>query len=107
VLPRPYAGQVKGLEPDKERHHGPPGWGLGVRLTTSHHKTKLFRNQSASDGRKNGGRLFRKPKLTLSCSAEGKEGRIINITIHHIYTKLTNWKQYVGRIENSTGLKKA
>jgi hypothetical protein len=24
---------------------------------------------------KNGGRLFRRPKLTLSCSAEGKEGR--------------------------------
>jgi hypothetical protein len=23
----------------------------------------------------NGGRLFRRPKLTLSCSAEGKEGR--------------------------------
>jgi hypothetical protein len=23
---------------------------------------------------KNGGRLFRRPKLTLSCSAEGKEG---------------------------------
>jgi hypothetical protein len=22
-----------------------------------------------------GGRLFRRPKLTLSCSAEGKEGR--------------------------------
>jgi hypothetical protein len=24
---------------------------------------------------KNGGRLFRRPKLTLSCSAEEKEGR--------------------------------
>jgi hypothetical protein len=24
----------------------------------------------------NGGRLFRRPKLTLSCSAEGKEGTI-------------------------------
>jgi hypothetical protein len=24
---------------------------------------------------KNGGRLFRRPKLTLSCSTEGKEGR--------------------------------
>jgi hypothetical protein len=23
----------------------------------------------------NGGRLFRRPKLSLSCSAEGKEGR--------------------------------
>jgi hypothetical protein len=37
----------------------------------------LFRNQTVSLGiEKNGGRLFRRPKLTLSCSAEGKEGRI-------------------------------
>jgi hypothetical protein len=27
---------------------------------------------------KNGGRLFRRPKLTLSCSAEGKEGMKVN-----------------------------
>jgi hypothetical protein len=27
------------------------------------------------DVENNGGRLFRRPKLTLSCSAEGKEGR--------------------------------
>jgi hypothetical protein len=39
-------------------------------------KTKLFRNQTVSLGiEKNGSRLFRRPKLTLSCSAEGKEGR--------------------------------
>jgi hypothetical protein len=36
----------------------------------------LFRNWTVSLGiEKNGGRLFRGPKLTLSCSAEGKEGR--------------------------------
>jgi hypothetical protein len=36
----------------------------------------LFRNQTVSLGiEKNGGRLSRRPKLTLSCSAEGKEGR--------------------------------
>jgi hypothetical protein len=37
----------------------------------------LFRNQSVSLRiEKNGGRLFRRPKLTLSCSAErkGKKG---------------------------------
>jgi hypothetical protein len=35
----------------------------------------LFRNQTVSLGiEKNGGRLFRRPKLTPSCSAEGKEG---------------------------------
>jgi hypothetical protein len=37
----------------------------------------LFRNQRVSLRiEKNGGRLFRRPKPTLSCSAEGKEGRI-------------------------------
>jgi hypothetical protein len=36
----------------------------------------LFRNQTVSLGiEKNGGRFFRRPKLTLSCRAEGKEGR--------------------------------
>jgi hypothetical protein len=35
----------------------------------------MFRNQTVSLGiEKNGGRLFRRPKLTLSCSAERKEG---------------------------------
>jgi hypothetical protein len=38
----------------------------------------LFRNQTVSlEIEKNGGRLFRRPKLTLSCSAEGKEGSYI------------------------------
>jgi hypothetical protein len=46
-----------------------------VRLNKPHTiKTKLLRNQTVSLGiEKNGGRLFRRPKLTLSCSAEGKE----------------------------------
>ena len=29
-----HAGQVKGDDPDKNRYPGPPGWVLGVRLTT-------------------------------------------------------------------------
>jgi len=29
------AGQVEGDGPDKRGYPGPPGWGLGVRLTTS------------------------------------------------------------------------
>jgi hypothetical protein len=32
-----HARQVKGDDPDKK---GPPGWGLGVRLTTPLHKKK-------------------------------------------------------------------
>jgi len=29
------AGQVEGDDPDERGYPGPPGWGLGVRLTTS------------------------------------------------------------------------
>jgi hypothetical protein len=32
----------------------------------------------------NGGRLFRRPKLTLSCGAEGKEGRKESTVIHNL-----------------------
>jgi hypothetical protein len=31
--------QVKGDDPDKKGYPGPPGWGLGVRLTVSPRKT--------------------------------------------------------------------
>jgi hypothetical protein len=30
-----HARQVKGDDPDRKGYPGPPGWGLGVRLTTS------------------------------------------------------------------------
>jgi hypothetical protein len=51
---------------------------LGVKLKPHTIRIKLFRNQTVSLGiEKNRGRLFRRPKLTLSCSAEGKEGKII------------------------------
>jgi hypothetical protein len=36
------AGRVEGDGPDERRYPGPPGWGLGVRLTTSPHKKPLF-----------------------------------------------------------------
>jgi hypothetical protein len=34
-----HAGQVKGDDPDKKGYPGPPGWRLGVRLTTPPRKT--------------------------------------------------------------------
>ena len=41
------AGQVEGDDPDERGYPGPPGWGLGVRLTTSPRKklivTKPYR----------------------------------------------------------------
>jgi hypothetical protein len=36
-----HARQVKGDDPDKKGYPGPPGWGLGVGLTTPSHK-KMF-----------------------------------------------------------------
>jgi len=41
------AGQVEGDGPDERGYPGPPGWELGVRLTTSHRK-KLLRNLTIS-----------------------------------------------------------
>jgi hypothetical protein len=35
------AGQVEGDGPDERGYPGPPGWGLGVRLTTSPGKTPI------------------------------------------------------------------
>jgi hypothetical protein len=33
-----HARQVKGDDPDEKGYAGPPGWGLGVGLTTPHRK---------------------------------------------------------------------
>jgi len=37
-----HARQVKADDPDKKGYPGPPGWGLGVRLTTPPHKKILL-----------------------------------------------------------------
>jgi len=36
-----FAGQVEGDDPDERGYPGAPGWGLGVRLTTSPRKITI------------------------------------------------------------------
>ena len=45
-----HATQVKGDDPDEKGYPGPPGWGLGVGLTTPHCKNNLFQNLTISLG---------------------------------------------------------
>jgi len=54
-----HAKQVKGDDPDEKGYPGPPGWGLGMRLTTSPCKKNiLLRN------------LKRRPRPTQGCRAD-------------------------------------
>jgi hypothetical protein len=53
-----HARQVKGVDPDKKGYPGPPGWGLGVRLTTPPRKKILLRN------------LKRRPRPIQGCRAD-------------------------------------
>jgi hypothetical protein len=39
-----HAKQVKGDDPDKKGYPGPPGWGLGVTLTTPPVKKNIVTN---------------------------------------------------------------
>jgi hypothetical protein len=50
-----HARQVKGDDPDEKGYPGPPGWGLGVRITTPPRKKVLLRN------------LKRRPMPTQGC----------------------------------------
>ena len=44
------ARQVKGDDPDEKGYPGPPGWGFGVRLTTSPCKQNCYGTSSGDQG---------------------------------------------------------
>jgi hypothetical protein len=56
-----HARQVKGDDTDKKGYPGPPGWWMGVRLTTPSRKKILLRN------------LKRRPKPTQGCTADDND----------------------------------
>jgi hypothetical protein len=63
-----HARQVKGDDPDKKGHPGPPAWGFGVGLTTAHSKNLLLRKLNKGKRRI----FFDRPKPTAGCSANGR-----------------------------------
>jgi hypothetical protein len=59
-----HARQVKGDDLDKKGYPGPPGWGLGLRLTTPPCKKILLRN------------LKRRPTPTQGCRADDDDDEL-------------------------------
>jgi hypothetical protein len=62
-----HATQVKGDDPDKKGYPGPPGWGLGVRLTTPPRKKVLS------------GNLNWRPRPTQGCRADADDDDMAKI----------------------------
>jgi hypothetical protein len=45
-----HVRQVKGDDPDKKGYPGPPGWGFGMRLTTSPCKKNCYETSGGGQG---------------------------------------------------------
>jgi len=67
-----HARQVKGDDPDEKGYPGPPGWGLGVSLTTSPRKKILLRN------------LKQRPRPTEGCRADDDDDEAFNYTVYDV-----------------------
>jgi hypothetical protein len=67
-----HARQVKGDDPDEKGYPGPPGWGLGVRLTSPPHKKILLRD------------LKRRPRPTQGCRADDDDIAYIKYSMHSL-----------------------
>ena len=74
----PHTRQAKGDDPDKEGYPVPPGWGLGVRLTTSHRNKILLRT------------LKRRPRPSQGCRADEEEEEDDDDDSKQLFTKTVN-----------------
>jgi hypothetical protein len=67
-----HARQVKGDDPDKKGHPGPPGCGFGVGLTTPHSKklivTKVEKRKKLDGFNDDGELVTDRKKIEGSCS---------------------------------------
>jgi hypothetical protein len=65
-----HAGDVKGDDPDKKRYPGPPGWGLGVGLTTPPCKTWICLETSTEASEEEEGWGGHRPKTGRNATEE-------------------------------------
>jgi hypothetical protein len=68
-----HAGQVKGDDPDKKGYPGPPGWGLGVGLTTPPCKI-LICFETSTEASESGGRRLGRPWSENEQKGQKEEG---------------------------------
>jgi hypothetical protein len=69
-----HTRHVKGDDPDEKGYSGPPGSGLGVRLTTTPHKKILLRD------------LKRRPRPTQVCRADDDDDDDDDQQMHNYFT---------------------
>jgi hypothetical protein len=71
-----HARQGKGDDPDKKGYPGPPGWGLGVGLTTPSHK-KIFVEKLLKF--ETGQQFWKMLKSTKDCNATRRSPNMLSL----------------------------